>query len=107
MKHFDGREKSLLRAAVKDLLPHAVLDRRKCPFPVTQDPGYEPELRKAAARLLSDPDAPARPLMDERGLKAVLDDPDSLALGWTSRTNVELLLQLNIWLTRYSVRLVL
>jgi asparagine synthase (glutamine-hydrolysing) len=107
MKHFDGREKSLLRAAVKDLLPHAVLDRRKCPFPVTQDPGYEPELRKAAARLLSDPDAPARPLMDERGLKAVLDDPDSLALGWTSRTNVELLLQLDIWLTRYGVRLVL
>lgn len=107
MKSFDGREKSLLRAAVKDLLPHAVLARRKCPYPVTQDPRYEPELREAAAKLLSDPDAPARPLIDERGLKAVLADPNSLALGWVSRANVELLLQLNTWLTRYGVRLVL
>jgi asparagine synthase (glutamine-hydrolysing) len=107
MKSYDGREKSLLRGAVKDLLPQSVLDRRKCPFPVTQDPGYEPELREAAAGLLADPGAPVRPLMDTRGVQAVLDDPGSLALGWASRTNLEILLQLNTWLTEYGVRLVL
>jgi asparagine synthetase B (glutamine-hydrolysing) len=38
MKSFDGREKSLLRAAVADLPPAAVLDRRKSLYPGTQDP---------------------------------------------------------------------
>ncbi len=107
MKSFDGREKSLLRAAVTDMLPHSVLYRRKCPFPVTQDPGYELELRDGLARVMSDPQAPVRPLFDERAAKAILDDPGSLALGWASRTNVEIILQLNTWLTRYGVRLVL
>src|SRR5213078_259138 len=33
MKTFDGREKSLLRAATKELLPQSVVDRVKSPYP--------------------------------------------------------------------------
>jgi asparagine synthase (glutamine-hydrolysing) len=40
MKTFDGREKSLLRAATADLLPQSVVQRVKSPYPSTQDLRY-------------------------------------------------------------------
>src|SRR5690606_7137830 len=47
MKAFDGREKSILRAATRDLLPDSIADRVKSPYPSTQDPAYEQALRRA------------------------------------------------------------
>ena len=38
MKTFDGREKSILRAATRDLLPRSIVERQKNPYPATQDP---------------------------------------------------------------------
>jgi asparagine synthase (glutamine-hydrolysing) len=104
---FDGREKSVLRAAVADVLPTSVLERPKSPFPVSVDPAYAKVLRGELAELLADRNAPAAPLIDREGAHAVLDDPESLANGWRSRANVELLLQLDSWLRDYAIDLVL
>ncbi|WP_163507016.1 asparagine synthase (glutamine-hydrolyzing) [Fodinicola acaciae] len=105
MQVFDGREKSVLRAAVADLLPKSVLERPKSPFPVSVDPAYAKVLRTELTELLEDPGAPAAALIDRPGARAVLDDPDSLANGWRSRANVEMLLQVNSWLRDYGIRL--
>lgn len=105
MQIFDGREKSVLRAAVADLLPKSVLERPKSPFPVSVDPAYAKILRTELTELLADPGAPAAALIDRAGARAVLDDPDSLANGWRSRANVEMLLQVNSWLRDYGIRL--
>ncbi|NEE55034.1 asparagine synthase, partial [Streptomyces sp. SID8455] len=40
MKSFDGREKSLLRAATRDLLPPEIADRVKAPYPTSRDRRY-------------------------------------------------------------------
>lgn len=40
-KEYRGMEKGLLREAFKDLLPEAVLHRKKSPFPKTWDPKYK------------------------------------------------------------------
>jgi asparagine synthase (glutamine-hydrolysing) len=40
MKTHDGREKSLLRSAVKDLLPTAISYRKKCPYPGIRSAEY-------------------------------------------------------------------
>src|SRR5262249_39256839 len=40
MKTFDGREKSLLRAASAGLLPRSVLEPRQSPYPPTRDPAH-------------------------------------------------------------------
>jgi asparagine synthetase B (glutamine-hydrolysing) len=39
LKTFDGREKSILRAATRKLLPNSIVERQKNPYPSTQDPG--------------------------------------------------------------------
>ncbi|MFZ3475610.1 asparagine synthase (glutamine-hydrolyzing) [Streptomyces sp. 4.24] len=107
LKSFDGREKSLLRASVADLLPEDVINRAKSPYPVTQDPAYGHALCEGMAALLADPTAPAAPLANAAGIKALIEDPSVLDSGmraWVARANVEMLLGLNDWLRRYGVR---
>ncbi|WP_437302624.1 asparagine synthase (glutamine-hydrolyzing) [Sorangium sp. So ce388] len=106
MKTFDGREKSLLRAAADDLLPRSVLERRKSPYPATQDPAYAQALRGQLARLLAQRDAPVLPLLDVARARAVAADPDGPA-DEVSRSSIEQALLLNDWLARYDVRLAL
>ena len=104
VQNFDGREKSVLRAAVKDLLPRSVLDRRKSPYPVTADPVYETALRNDLGALLDDPSAPVLPLLDVSAVRAAVQDPDAWGT-WVKRANAELPLQLNSWLRDYGIRL--
>lgn len=52
MKDHMGREKGLLRYAVKGLLPEAVRMRKKSPYPKTFDPCYENMVLKAVRNLL-------------------------------------------------------
>ncbi|SEG93618.1 asparagine synthase (glutamine-hydrolysing)/amidotransferase [Actinacidiphila yanglinensis] len=105
MKSFDGREKSLLRAAAADLLPRSVLERVKSPYPATQDPGYEQVLRTELAAVLADPDAPVLPLLDRSRAAGVADRPlRDVSLPY-DRGSLEMALWLNSWLTAYDVTL--
>ncbi|MER7584813.1 asparagine synthase (glutamine-hydrolyzing) [Kitasatospora sp. NPDC097691] len=102
MKSFDGREKSLLRAAVRDLLPAAIADRAKSPYPVTNDPHYPAQLRAELTRLAVERKSPALDLLDRRRLADALapeTDPQSVRLG------VDLALDLDAWLREYQVTL--
>ncbi|PZS13965.1 MAG: hypothetical protein DLM60_19915, partial [Pseudonocardiales bacterium] len=63
---FDGREKSLLRAAATDLLPSSVLQRVKSPYPSTEDPLYASALQQQAKELLSKPEDPVFELVNRR-----------------------------------------
>lgn len=100
-KTFDGREKSLLRAATRDLLPASIVDRVKSPYPSTQDPGYEKALRTAVADLVSDREAPVRELVDVAALRAVVDAPQDGPSIDTDRAKLESVLQIDAWLRRY------
>ncbi|GAA3826506.1 asparagine synthase (glutamine-hydrolyzing) [Sphaerisporangium flaviroseum] len=104
MKTFDGHEKSLLRAAVADVLPRSVLERRKSPYPSTQDPAYEKALREETARLLASGELVAAPMLDLSKVRAMLDQPQGGVSRHDVRAALEGLLQFNAWLERYQVR---
>ena len=101
MKTFDGREKSLLRAAARDVLPDVVAQRVKSPYPSTQDPRYAEALRGELKQLLADRDAPVRPLLD----LAAANEAADRAPGSELRQSSELVLALDIWLRHYQVTL--
>jgi asparagine synthase (glutamine-hydrolysing) len=105
LKTFDGREKSLLRAAMRERLPLSVLQRTKCPWPVTQDPAYAQMLRGELAAMVNEPSSPALPFLDMAAIAATLERPSETALQWVSRMNIEMALQFNNWLQRYAVEL--
>ncbi|TGZ15029.1 asparagine synthetase B [Streptomyces sp. S816] len=52
LKTFDGREKSLLRAATRDVLPASVANRKKSGYPGTFDPAYVKAIQSQGADLL-------------------------------------------------------
>ncbi|GAA3044472.1 asparagine synthase (glutamine-hydrolyzing) [Streptomyces glomeratus] len=104
LKSFDGREKSLLREATRDLIPKSVYDRAKSPYPSTQDPRYAVALQEHAKDLLSRPGHPVFRLVDrERVRQAARRDTPQITQ--TSRRGLERTLDLALWLDLYSPEL--
>jgi asparagine synthase (glutamine-hydrolysing) len=100
MKAFDGREKSLLRAATLDVLPESVAQRVKSPYPSTQDPRYADALRHELKQLLDDADSPVLALVDVAAARAAAEGG-----GEGARSGAELVLGLDAWLRAYDVEL--
>lgn len=53
MKTFDGREKSILREATRDLLPDSVVQRKKSGYPGSFDPNYVAAIQAQTSDLLA------------------------------------------------------
>ncbi|UPK05829.1 asparagine synthase (glutamine-hydrolyzing) [Bradyrhizobium sp. 170] len=97
-KTFDGREKSLLRAATADLLPTSVVQRVKSMYPSIQDPTYYRMLRTRFTTLLNDRNASVAPLLSVEGSRALLNTTKNV-------TWVQHILTLQDFLSDYNVRL--
>lgn len=104
LKTFDGREKSILRAVARDLLPASVLERKKSPWPVTQDPAYTRMLHAELAAVIADDSSPVLPYLDLDAVRHTLANPGA-AHDWPSRMHLEMALQFNTWLRHYNVEL--
>lgn len=102
MQTFDGREKSLLRAAAADILPVSVARRVKSPYPGSQDPRYADVLRARMRALLGDDAAPTRDLLDLPAARLAVE-----ATGDDYRYSMEFLLAFDSWLRDYAVELAL
>jgi asparagine synthase (glutamine-hydrolysing) len=100
MKTFDGREKSLLRAATRDVLPESVAERVKSPYPSTQDPRYVIALQQQAKELLADHDNPAFAVIWRDWLADTVA-LDASALDQRTRHGLERALDLATWLDIY------
>ncbi|MEV7086874.1 asparagine synthase (glutamine-hydrolyzing) [Streptomyces sp. NPDC093085] len=104
MKTFDGREKSLLRAAVSDLVPESILERRKSPYPATQDPAYGQALRATLTELIAEGTAPVLPLLDDEAVQGLLATPPEATASTVTRISLEMVLDLNAWLDSQALR---
>src|SRR4029079_16831465 len=71
LKSYDGREKSLLRGAARDVLPDSVVKRVKSPYPSTSDPKYGAARQEQIKDLLGSADDALFGLVDRTVLDAV------------------------------------
>ncbi|MFE5165349.1 asparagine synthase (glutamine-hydrolyzing) [Streptomyces sp. NPDC056697] len=104
LKNFDGREKSLLRAAGTGLAPDSVLHRPKNHYPATHHPDYNRGLQQMARDALAD--ATVRSLVDETRIKPCLDTPPG-QLEWGHRLRLERVVDLALWLDHHQPELAL
>jgi asparagine synthase (glutamine-hydrolysing) len=100
MKTFDGREKSLLRAATRDVLPKSVAERVKSPYPSTQDPRYAVAVQQQAKELVADHDNPVFAIVRRDWLTDAVQ-LDATAIDRSSRNGMERALDLATWLDIY------
>ena len=105
-KDFQGKEKGLLRTAMKDFLPDEVLWRKKSPYPKTFDPHYTELVAQRLKRLLDDIHAPIFYFVDRGAVRTLLEaDQPWPWYGQLMRTpqTMAYLLQLDYWIRRYNV----
>ncbi len=106
-KDHQGKEKGLLRHAVRNLLPREVLYRKKSPYPKTFDPRYEEVVSAKLRQLLQEP-APVWHMIRKEEAKRLLSD--SFSWPWYGQLmrrpqTIAYLLQLNYWLTHYHIEM--
>jgi asparagine synthase (glutamine-hydrolysing) len=106
MKTFDGREKSLLRAAAADVVPDAILKRVKSPYPATQDPAYEQALRDGISNVISKPSSRTTQTFNVDAIRNLISEPLSDVSIGQDRWDIDHALAMSDWLERYNVELV-
>lgn len=105
-KDLHGREKGLLRYAMRGLLPDRVLYRKKSPYPKTYDPGYMDKVKARLQALLERKDAPLFALFDRNAIRSLLEqDP---VWPWYGQLmgrpqTFAYLLQVGYWLEKYKI----
>lgn len=112
IKYCDNIEKGLLRKALKGILPEEVLYRKKSPYPKTHNPEYLKIVKSWLSDILQDKNSPILELIDIQKVKEIIDsDGRAFEKPWygqlmTGPQLMAYLIQINIWLKQYKVRLV-
>ncbi len=112
MKAKDGVVKNILRQSAKGLLPDEILFRRKSPYPKTYHPYYETLLAGRLKEALSDGQSPLRSMLNLTALNQFLDNPKDYGKPWYGQLMagpqmIAYLLQIDYFLRKYQVRIVL
>lgn len=108
MKSQNGVEKSLLRNAVKGLLPDSVLFRKKSPYPKTYDPAYEKLLADSLIEVIEDSSSPINRFIDKKKVYSFINEKKDYGKPWYGQLMagpqmLAYLLQFNYWLDKFNL----
>ncbi len=110
-KDYQGKEKGLLREAMRGVLPPEVLWRKKSPYPKTWNPDYLAAVSAELNTVLEDPAAPLLRVIRTDALERLLASGTDNPVPWygqlmTTPQTIAWFVQLNHWLQTYHVELV-
>lgn len=111
VKLLHGREKGLLREAVRGLVPDDIIDRKKSPYPKTHNPEYTKEVSKMLRLILEDKTSPIHQIVDYNFVSRLIDTGGaSFEQPWygqlmTGPQVIAYLIQFNNWMKFYNVKL--
>lgn len=109
-KNKDNISKSILREAVKGILPEDVLYRKKSPYPKTHNPEYEKAVKKLLLEIISNPNAPILAFAEKSKLEALCNESSDYGKPFFGQLMagpqfIGYLIQLNAWFKEYNVRI--
>lgn len=109
VKRMGGVNKGLYRAAVRDLLPEKLLQRKKSPYPKTCSAAYTAEIRRRMGKLIGDASLPLWQAVDPERVEKIAAGPLSPAdAPWYGQLMagpqmLAYLLQVNDWMVRNRI----
>lgn len=112
VKLLDGREKGLLRKALKGLLPDEIIERKKSPYPKTHNPLYTKILQEMAGEIMEDKSSPLLQLIDIKKVSEIIESGgSSFGKPWfgqlmTGPQLIAYLIQVDIWMREYKVKVI-
>jgi asparagine synthase (glutamine-hydrolysing) len=108
-KNYMGREKGLLRYAVRDILPKEIVESKKSPYPKTYDPNYLKLVTDALQKIIADEKEPIHQIVSKSALETVLQEEHTWPwYGQLMRKpqTIAYFLQINYWLKQYKVEVI-
>ncbi|WP_416175823.1 asparagine synthase (glutamine-hydrolyzing) [Clostridium sp.] len=111
IKFYKGREKGLLRKALKGILPDEILERKKSPYPKTHNPEYTKNVQKQMRKIMKDKTSPLLDLIDKKAVKALVDTGgSSFKAPWFGQLMrgpqlLAYLIEVNTWLKEYKIKI--
>ena len=105
-KDLNGREKGLLREAVKDLLPDEIIQRKKSPYPKTHDPLFLEAVSEKLRNILRD-DTPLTQIVKREELEKLLLQTENVQ--WYGQLMnlpqiTAFFVQLDYWLKKFEIK---
>ncbi|MGN1457778.1 MAG: asparagine synthase (glutamine-hydrolyzing) [Acutalibacteraceae bacterium] len=82
LKSLNGREKGIVRAAFKGLLPDSIIERKKSPYPKTHNPLYFKLCATKVREILDDKTSPLYSILDKDGVENIIQNPDKISSPW-------------------------
>lgn len=106
VKFENGVEKALLRNAMADWLPDRILNRKKSPYPKTQNPAYETVVRRMLETRLENKGSALNAMLNREALKSFLNK-DGVATWFGQLMGrpqmLAWLIQFDAWCEAYNV----
>ncbi|MCX7695019.1 MAG: asparagine synthase (glutamine-hydrolyzing) [Caloramator sp.] len=108
-KFCDGREKGILRRALRGILPDEIIDRKKSPYPKTHNPIYTELVCRHMLDILSNKNEPILDIIDKDFVEYTANiGGKNINYNWFGQLmsgpqTLAYLIQVNTWLKKYNV----
>lgn len=111
MKTVGGREKGILREALKDILPEEIIYRKKSPYPKTHNPVYEKAVSQWLTQIIDDSSSPLLSFIDVASIKSMLNRTSDYGKPWFGQLMATpqmfaYLIQIDMWMRKYQITVV-
>ena len=110
MKAYHGREKGILREAMRGILPDAIVYRKKSPYPKTYNPIYFELVSKKVKEILEKTTSPLCDMLDKYGIYDIIEHPESVTTPWYGQLMgaaqiLAYIVQLDCWAREYGIEI--
>lgn len=87
-KKLNNTERGLLREAMRGYLPSDILERKKNPYPRSQDPDYESKIKNMLIETALDPSSPVRYLLNLKTIESMTNQQQDISKHYNSRSQL-------------------
>lgn len=111
LKFYNGREKGLLREALRGILPEDIIERKKSPYPKTHNTVFTKAVQGWMRQIMADKNAPIFQLIDRDVVTDIVDSGGkSFKKPWygqlmTGPQLIAYFIQINTWMEEYHVKI--
>lgn len=111
IKSFGGREKGIIRKAMKGILPDEIVLRKKSPFPKTYSPSYTKAVCLKVKEILKNKNSVLSSILDYNNILSLMEKSSDLNIApWYGQLMrvpqmMAYIIQLDCWIKKFSIEI--
>lgn len=111
IKALNGREKGVLREAMKGILPYEIIYRKKSPYPKTHNPVYMKAVSDKVKTILQDKTSVLSSILDYNKVVDLIENEEKVNENWYGQLMrvpqiMAYIIQIDCWMKRYKIDLI-